>query len=124
MVALLKQRRRQVLERAVQLEASPIPETRMPVPWRLVIAGVVVGLGLGQLQQLVVRTKSVALPAAAPAPVEQRCRFKLPPLNPADLDPVITPEQQARINSWLGPQLPKPAVPAQPQPASSSSDAC
>lgn len=100
---------RERLETAFNQQAVAIP-TR--ITWRrwlpIAAAGLAVGAALGQAHRWAISPIN---------PVEEECparRFNLPPLGSASLEPVMSPEDLRRLNSWLGPQLPKPAAPAQP----------
>ena len=118
MPALFTQRRRQRLERVVQMDASSIPQPRPRFPWRLLVVGALVGVGLAVLPKLAV------LPAAGPAPTDS-CRepsFKLPLAGSADMEPRLTAKQWREFQRSAGPQLPRP--PAPPEPSSQSEPAC
>ena len=114
-----QQRQQQRLERVWQQVAVQIPTARPQVPWPVLLgAGVVLGLGVGHLHSWLIR------PIAPEPVVEQRCRFYLPRLTAAQLEPVMTPAQIAEMQRHLGPQLPKPAPPAQPTQAPGGDDRC
>ena len=118
MPALFTQRRRQKLERAVQLEATSIPQPRLRFPWRLLVTGTLVGAGLALLPRLAV------LPAAGPAPIDS-CRepsFRVPPAGSVNLEPRLTAQQRKEFQKNAGPQMPRP--PAPPEPTSQNEPAC
>ena len=97
MPALFTQRRRQRLERVVQLEATSVPQPRPRFPWRLLVVGVLVGVGLAVLPRLAV------LPAAGPAPTDP-CRepsFKLPPAGSVDMEPRMTAKEWSEFQPWI-----------------------
>ena len=111
-------RRRQKLERTVQLEATSIPQPPPRFPWSLLAIGALVGVGLAVLPRLAV------LPAAGPAPTDP-CRepsFRVPPAGSVDMEPRMTAKEWSEFQRSAGPQLPRP--PAPPEPTSQSDPAC
>lgn len=112
---------RERLETAFNQQAVAIP-TR--ITWRRWLPIAAAGLAVGAAIGAATRWETLLI-----NPVEEECparRFNLPPLGSVSLEPVMSPEDLRRFNSWLGPQLPKPAAPAQAQaqPAVSSSAEC